>query len=142
MRWYFLFFIPILGCTQHPASNPNYYEIFGADYEYAVNKIEENSWWADTLVKNNIDPQFALSVIFPELIRYSSISDFIEVKALEVLYVQYGKDYSDFSIGLFQMKPEFAEIAAGYYQSSSSSSSSSPCIIISPRRSHFPPSLT
>jgi len=39
----------------------------------------------------------------------TSIADYIEVKALEVMYVQYGHDYADFSIGLFQMKPSFAE---------------------------------
>jgi len=31
------------------------------------------------------------------------------VRALKVLYVQYGRKYADFSVGHFQMKPTFAE---------------------------------
>jgi len=109
LRWSLILLISRPVYSQTPSSSPDYREIFGADYEYAVNTVENNTCWSDTLNKHNIGPHFALSVIFPELIRYSSISDFIEVKALEVLYVQYGHDYADFSIGLFQMKPTFAE---------------------------------
>jgi hypothetical protein len=109
LRWsLILFFIPHL-FSQKPAGAQNYRQIFGDDYEFAVKTIETNAWWSDSLARHSIDPHFALSVVFPELIRYSSITDYIEVKALEVLYVQYGKDYADFSIGLFQMKPTFAE---------------------------------
>jgi hypothetical protein len=49
------------------------------------------------------------SIVFPEIIRYNTFKDFIETKSLEWLYVQYGKDKADFSIGLFQMKPSFVE---------------------------------
>jgi hypothetical protein len=86
-----------------------YRQIFGDDYDHALKMIERNSWWSDTLLKDGLDPGFTFSVIFPELIRYSSIADYIEIKGLEVLYVQYGRDYTDFSVGLFQMKPSFAE---------------------------------
>lgn len=96
--------------SQDTAPNrPDYRLILSDDYDYAIKIIESNSWWSDTLSKDGLDPGFALAIIFPELIRYSSIADYIEVKGLEVLYVQYGKDYSDFSVGLFQMKPSFAE---------------------------------
>ncbi|MDD5508356.1 MAG: hypothetical protein PHD25_08535 [Bacteroidales bacterium] len=64
---------------------------------------------ADTLTAHGFDPCFAFAVIFPELIRYSSVRDFIETRGLEVLYVQYGSTYADFSVGHFQMKPSFAE---------------------------------
>lgn len=95
--------------AQSLVEQANYRAIFGNDYDYALKILNDHQWWADTLERNGLDPEFTLSIIFPELIRYSSISDYIEIKALEVLYVQYGKDYSDFSIGLFQMKPSFAE---------------------------------
>lgn len=88
---------------------PDYKEIFGDDYHFALQVIAKNSWWSDTLTGDVLDPAFVLAVIFPELVRYSSIADYIEVKSLEVLYVQYGRDYTDFSVGLFQMKPSFAE---------------------------------
>lgn len=51
----------------------------------------------------------ALSIVFPEVIRYNSFSDFIETKTLEWVYVDYGAEKADFSIGLFQMKPSFIE---------------------------------
>lgn len=33
----------------------------------------------------------------------------METRALEVLYIQYGTPFADFSVGHFQMKPSFAE---------------------------------
>jgi hypothetical protein len=51
----------------------------------------------------------ALSVVFPEVIRFNSFSDFIETKTLEWVYVDYGAEKADFSVGLFQMKPSFIE---------------------------------
>ncbi len=51
----------------------------------------------------------ALSIVFPELIRWSSLSDLMETSALELLYVQRGKGAANFSIGYFQMKPSFIE---------------------------------
>lgn len=92
-----------------PGSSPDLKEEFGVDYQQAVTTLNKNQWWADTLVKNKFDPAFSLAIVFPEIIRFSAISDYIETKALEVLYVQYGHDYADFSIGRFQMKPSFAE---------------------------------
>lgn len=41
--------------------------------------------------------------------RYSEWKDDIETESLRALYVQFGKEYADFSVGLFQMKPSFAE---------------------------------
>jgi hypothetical protein len=51
----------------------------------------------------------ALSIVFPEVIRYNSFSDFLETKTLEWVYAEYGAEKADFSIGLFQMKPSFVE---------------------------------
>lgn len=109
MRWSLILLISLPVYSQSPGSSPDYMEIFGADYQYAVSTVEENTCWSDTLDRHNIESHFALSIVFPELIRYSSIANYIEVRALEVLYVQYGSDYADFSVGLFQMKPTFAE---------------------------------
>jgi hypothetical protein len=107
---FFLLSGPVLSLAQASGQiRPDYREIFGDDYDFGVKTIDNNPWWTDTLLIDGLDPGFALAIIFPELIRYSSISDYIEVKALEVLYVQYGRDYADFSICLFQMKPSFAE---------------------------------
>ena len=63
------------------------------------------------LCKNicNADAKFMQSIVFPEVMRYSSIKDGIEAESLRTLYVQFGAAYANFSIGLFQMKPGFAE---------------------------------
>lgn len=50
-----------------------------------------------------------LSVGGPELMRYSMVSDFLETGVLELSYVEFGLNYADFSIGIFQMKPSFVE---------------------------------
>ena len=57
----------------------------------------------------NTDPVFMQSLVFPEVMRYNSLKDGIEAESLRTLYVQFGKEYSNFSIGIFQMKPSFAE---------------------------------
>lgn len=57
---------------------------------------------------NGLNPDFAKAIVFPEVIRYSSIRDKLELQGLFTLYVQYGERYSDFSVGHFQMKPSFA----------------------------------
>ncbi len=55
------------------------------------------------------DARFMQSIVFPEVMRYSSIKDGVEAESLRTLYVQFGKGYANFSIGPFQMKPSFAE---------------------------------
>ncbi len=51
---------------------------------------------------------FLQSIVFPEVMRYNQLKDDIETESLRTLYVQFGEDYANFSIGLFQMKPSFA----------------------------------
>ncbi|MBC7937911.1 MAG: hypothetical protein H7Y86_21400 [Rhizobacter sp.] len=55
------------------------------------------------------DSRFMQAVIFPEVMRYNSLKDGIEAESLRTLYVQFGQEYANFSIGIFQMKPSFAE---------------------------------
>lgn len=84
-----------------------------SDIQEAFDFIQKESWMADSLKAHGLDPAFALAIVFPEIIRYSAIRDWAETKALEVLYVQYGSPYADFSIGRFQIKPSFAELLDG-----------------------------
>ncbi|HKG07162.1 MAG TPA: hypothetical protein VKB19_11920, partial [Pedobacter sp.] len=56
----------------------------------------------------NEDSRIIESVIFPELMRYNEFYDVVETGSLMSLYTTFGQDYSDFSIGMFQMKPSFA----------------------------------
>ena len=56
----------------------------------------------------------ALSIVSPELTRWSAFQDFFETKADEILYVQKGAEAANFSIGHFQMKPNFVEQLEDY----------------------------
>jgi hypothetical protein len=59
---------------------------------------------------HGIPPRMLMAIVFPELVRYNAVYDFMETTALSILYVQSGARYADFSIGHFQMKPSFAEM--------------------------------
>jgi len=88
----------------------NYAEIFSSDYNKAIRYLNEEGQWMDELILSyGLKPVEVKPVVFPELIRYNAIQDKIETFALESLYIQYGKDYANFSIGQFQIKPSFAE---------------------------------
>jgi hypothetical protein len=88
----------------------NYPDIFGEDWKKAEAFEKENrSWIEPVLLKNRISYPEAISIIFPELVRYSALRDKMEISLLKTLYVNLGEEYADFSIGVFQMKPSFAE---------------------------------
>lgn len=53
--------------------------------------------------------EFLFAVVAPELSQFTYLSNKLETYSLKVMYVQGGKDYADFSIGFFQMKPSFIE---------------------------------
>jgi hypothetical protein len=97
-------------CQTLRASDFRYPEVFGSNWKNAELFIGENEVWMRNLLReNNVDFQLTMSMIFPELIRYSAIRDRMEITLLKALYVHYGTDYANFSIGVFQMKPSCAE---------------------------------
>lgn len=87
----------------------DYAAVFGAKYAAAELFLKTNAWISGALALDPGEVSLALAVVFPEMIRYSALEDLIQVRALKVLYVQYGEKYADFSVGRFQMKPTFAE---------------------------------
>jgi hypothetical protein len=88
----------------------DYKRIFGSDWEKAEAFVSDNeSWMKQLSVTYNVSYPEAVAIIFPELIRYSSLRDKMEITLLKTLYIYHGDDYADFSIGQFQMKPSFAE---------------------------------
>jgi hypothetical protein len=88
----------------------NYKDLFGEDWKKASAFEKENRGWMEPLIcKYNISYPLAISIIFPELVRYSALRDKMEITLLKTLYVNLGEDYANFSIGVFQMKPSFAE---------------------------------
>lgn len=82
----------------------------GDKYYDALEYLEKNTWIYDTLVKSNVSPELAFSIIFPSLTRYTALKDIMETSAMRTLYVQSGRKYSKYMVGRFQMKPSFAEL--------------------------------
>jgi hypothetical protein len=91
------------------SAEEDYTVLFGAKYAEAEKFLRQNSWISASLRLPPQETRIALAAVFPEIIRFKSLEDKIQVRALKVLYVQYGRKYADFSIGHFQMKPTFAE---------------------------------
>ena len=87
-----------------------YDDIFNESYYKALDFIDENEQvFIDELGCDKSKRFEKISIIFPELLKYSMYKDILETTALELLYVNYGKEQADFSIGYFQMKPSFIE---------------------------------
>lgn len=59
--------------------------------------------------QKNVSEKMLVSMMFPELMRYSPTRDAAETMANRLLYVNFGGGYGNFSIGCFQMKPSFIE---------------------------------
>jgi len=95
----------------NPRAQPlNYIEIFGNDWKKAMIFVEENNIWIKpALAYHDIPYHEAVAVVFPELVRYSALRDKMETTLLKTLYRNLGEYYADFSIGVFQIKPSFAE---------------------------------
>jgi hypothetical protein len=87
-----------------------YDKLFPKDYSAALNFININSSKFKSIsLKYKHNPGFTTAIVFPEIMRYSVLQDFIETSALEIAYTNYGSSVADFSIGRFQMKPSFIE---------------------------------
>lgn len=89
---------------------PKYAPIFGNDYQKAMETYHQNQ----ANIKNialqfDLGEKWLASIVFPEWIRYSYFQDFFETATLELLYIENGTKYADFSIGKCQMKPSFVE---------------------------------
>lgn len=88
----------------------DYAQIFGADYQQAINFCKaQKTTIATVSQKYKVPTHMVISIVFPELIRYSTFKNFFESTALEYAYTKGGSRLADFSISRFQMKPSFAE---------------------------------
>jgi hypothetical protein len=92
------------------AANPDFGNTFGNKAAKAAAILETQKTNFDTCAKLcGVSSRFMQAIVFPEVMRYNSLKDGIEAESLRTLYVQFGEDYANFSIGLYQMKPSFAE---------------------------------
>jgi len=71
--------------------------------------VERREIWHHVFHSLEVDPFEAEAIIFPEVLRWSGLKNSVEQAALRMFYIRDGKEGADFSIGLFQMKPSFAE---------------------------------
>lgn len=71
----------------------------------AVHRAE----WNEVFASLDVVPAECEAIVFPELLRYSRLQDGLEKAVVQTLYVQAGSAKGNFSIGMFQMKPSFAE---------------------------------
>lgn len=104
--------ILVLVCSSQgfPEGDPDYPQIFGKNWHKAIDFLEDNRDWMEKIcLENGVDFKVVTAMVFPELIRYSALRDQIETTLLKALYVHYGTRYSDFSVGVFQIKPSCAE---------------------------------
>lgn len=85
-------------------------QISSENWERAVECVTEHGqMWSEIFAEFDLDVRECEAIVFPELLRYSSLHNCIEQGAVRALYVQGGKQSADFSIGMFQMKPSFVE---------------------------------
>jgi hypothetical protein len=106
--------IPIIIFFQLILDN-DFQKIFGTDYYDAIQYFRKNK----LLIENQfqyyqVDKEIIVPVLFPERVRYSMVRDLLETIAVEQVYINYGEDYVDFSIGDFQLKPTFAAKVENY----------------------------
>jgi hypothetical protein len=91
-------------------ANPDFGSAFGPKAERARRQLERQQANFETCAKLcGVNGRFLQALVFPEVMRYNTLKDGIEAESLRTLYVQFGSRYADFSVGLFQMKPTFAE---------------------------------
>lgn len=88
----------------------NFINSFGGDIDRAIEFIDNHKDKIVEISKEyDIDVNIALSIIFPELVRYNHLKDQFEISANKLFYIKWGAEYADFSIGILQMKPTFIE---------------------------------
>lgn len=93
------------------SQSAEYDKLFGTDWDKALAFERDNrNWMQPVLERNRIPYDYAIAVIFPELVRYSALRDKMEITLLKALYINLGDQYANFSIGQYQIKPSFAEI--------------------------------
>jgi hypothetical protein len=94
-----------------PPEKTDYKKVFGSSYTWAEKWLKQNEDVIHEYAIAFCIPDKELkAIVFPELIRYNSFFNALEVESLKFLYVTEGRDYADFSVGYFQMKPSFGEM--------------------------------
>jgi hypothetical protein len=105
-RYFLLFFGVITNLICFGQYSKVYQDEFRKGNDFFNEKRAEFKKLANDI---NIDERFIFSIVAPEIGHFNLLKNSLESNSLKVLYVQFGSQYSDFSIGPFQMKPSFIE---------------------------------
>ena len=112
---YFLFLFLGFFAATATAQSEAYCREYEKDCQKAKSFFTAHKSELETAGKTvNLSAEFLFAIVAPEITQFSYLSDKIETYSLKVFYVQNGKAYSDFSIGVFQMKPSFIEALENY----------------------------
>ena len=113
-----IFSILFLVCFSGSILAKDSYEVYFRDEREEVAKFLQvnQQKMAQKAIKFHHENDFVTAIVYPELLRYNYIQDFIETSGLELIYMRYGAKTADFSIGHFQMKPSFAEHIEKYIE--------------------------
>lgn len=86
-----------------------YFALFPREADEAIGFIGDNAEAIRTHMANLSadERQMAMAIVAPEISQFSSLRNFMELRALFISYRNFGK--GNFSIGYFQMKPGFVE---------------------------------
>jgi len=88
---------------------------FATQYEKAILFLAKNKKKIYTNLAEYGDKKaFIVSLAFPEIVRYNEVQDVIETSFVELLYINYGQEGANFSIGHFQMRPSFIQSLEKY----------------------------
>lgn len=105
-----VFVVCITLSQQSHSQEKTYAKTYAKKYQSAISFVKENKVKIKNIAeKYQVEAGLLIAIAFPEIVRYSSISNMIETTSLELLYTRFGKNYANFSIGRFQMKPSFIE---------------------------------
>lgn len=97
------------------AQNGSFCDYYNEACKNTQNFYRENYPEFSKIAKSfGLDPKFVFAIGSPEVAWYSDIQNYFETQAVEIFYIQLGSDYSNFSLGWFQMKPSFVENIENY----------------------------
>ena len=115
MRTIFYILSLLLFSTLSAQPQNDYYRIFNGRYYQAEKYLKSHEkMFLQRCTQFHTDYLTAISVVFPELIRYNPEGDMIETMSNRVFYGNFGGGYGTFSTGCFQMKPVFIEEMESY----------------------------
>jgi hypothetical protein len=96
------------------------FSIFAGHHSYFQQYADEANWakqfyqshqkqFTESGKRVGLKGSFLFGIVAPEVSQYNRVANFMELQSLQVLYVQGGSGYGNFSVGYFQMKPSFVE---------------------------------